>query len=91
LTLGQPIAVYGHIHQPFIRKMAELTVINAGSISQSFDGDPRAAYLLVDQSALKLRRVEYDIEREIKAITASGLPRAEWIARTLRAARPQQP
>ncbi len=34
--LGQPIAVYGHIHQPFMRRTAGLTVINAGSVSQSF-------------------------------------------------------
>ena len=38
--LGQVIAVYGHIHEPFVRDVAELTVINAGSVSQSFDGDP---------------------------------------------------
>jgi hypothetical protein len=32
---------------------------------------------------------KYDLEREIAAIKASGLPHANWIARTLRAARPQ--
>jgi predicted phosphodiesterase len=88
-ALGQSIAVYGHIHQPFIRKVAGPTVIKIGCVGQSFDGDPRAAYLLVDDGTPKLRRVEYDIEREIKAITASRLPHADWIARTLRAARPQ--
>jgi predicted phosphodiesterase len=87
--LGQPIAVYGHIHQPFVREFAELTVINAGSVSQSFDGDPRASYLLIDNGTPQIRRVEYDIEREIRAVTASGLPHADWVARTLRAARPQ--
>jgi predicted phosphodiesterase len=91
LPLGQAIAVYGHIHQPFVRDLAELTVINTGSISQSFDGDPRASYLLIDNGTLTIRRVEYDIEREINAIAASGLPHADWIVRTLRAARPQMP
>ena len=43
LSLGQAIAVYGHIHQPFVRDVAEFTVINTGSVSQSFDGDPRAS------------------------------------------------
>jgi putative phosphoesterase len=89
--LGQAIAVYGHIHQPFVRGVAGFTVINTGSVSQSFDGDPRASYLLIDNAAPKIRRVEYDLEREIKAIVASGLPHAEWSARTLRAARPQMP
>lgn len=90
LPLGQPIAVYGHIHQPFVRQVAGFTVINTGSVSQSFDGDPRASYLLIDDGMPQIRRVEYDIDREIGALNASGLPHANWIARTLRAAR-QQP
>lgn len=89
--LGQAIAVYGHIHQPFVRNVAGLTVINTGSIGQSFDGDPRASYLLIDNGTPKVRRVEYDVEREINAIAASGLPHSDWVARTLRAARPQMP
>jgi len=89
LPLGQPIAVYGHIHQPFVRELAGFMVINTGSVSQSFDGDSRASYLLIDDGTPQIRRVEYDIEREIAAINSSGLPHANWIARTLRAARPQ--
>jgi predicted phosphodiesterase len=89
LPLEQPLAVYGHIHHPFVRDVAGFTVINTGSVSQAFDGDPRASYLLIDNTTPKIRRVDYDIEREIDAITARGLPHADWIARTLRAGRPQ--
>jgi predicted phosphodiesterase len=89
--LGQAIAVYGHIHQSFVRDLREFTVANTGSVSQSFDGDPRASYLLIDNGKPTVRRVEYDIEQEINAITTSGLPHADWVARTLRAARPQLP
>ena len=91
LPLEQPIIVYGHIHQQFVREVGEFTVINTGSVSQSFDGDPRASYVLIDNGAPKLRRVEYDTEREINAIKATGLPNADWMARRLRAARPQTP
>jgi predicted phosphodiesterase len=91
LPLGQAIAVYGHIHQSFVRGMAGFTVINTGSVSQSFDGDPRASYLLIDDGTPSIRRVEYDIEREADAMTMSGLPHADWVARTLRSARPQMP
>jgi predicted phosphodiesterase len=91
LPLGQAIAVYGHIHHPFLRDVAEFTVVNTGSVSQSLDGDPRASYLLIDNGTPKIRRVEYDLEGEIHAITASGLPHADWIARILRVARPQLP
>jgi predicted phosphodiesterase len=91
LPLGQAIAVYGHIHRSFVRGMAGFTVINTGSVSQSFDGDPRASYLLIDERTPSVRRVEYDIEREVNAMTMSGLPHADWVARTLRSARPQMP
>lgn len=89
--LGQKIAVYGHIHRPFVRTLAALTVSNTGSVSQSLDGDSRASYLLIDHGAPTIRRVAYDVEREIRALSVSGLPHAEWMARTLRVARPQMP
>ena len=90
LPLGQPIGVYGHIHQPFVREGAKLSVINTGSVGQSFDGDPRASYVLIDNGT-QIRRVEYDVEREIRALNECRLPHADWAARMLRAARPQMP
>lgn len=75
----------------FVRHLARQTVINTGCVSQSFDGDPRASYLLLDNGTPRIRRVAYDVEREIAAIAASGLPHSDWIVRTLRLARPQMP
>lgn len=89
--LGQPIAVYGHIHRPYVRHLDGLIVANAGSVSLSHDGDPRAAYLLLDDSTPVIRRVEYDVYREIDALRASRLPHVEWVARMLAEARPQMP
>jgi predicted phosphodiesterase len=89
--LGQEIAVYGHLHQAFVRELGGLTVVNAGSVGQSFDGDTRAAYVLIDDGKASVRRVEYDIGGEIRAVKASGIPHADWVARMLRAARPQMP
>ena len=89
--LGRPIAVYAHIHRPFVRSLAALTVINTGSVSLSYDGDRRAAYLLLDEARPSIRRVEYDVEREVKALAVSRLPHADWFARILATARPQVP
>lgn len=89
--LGEAIAVYAHIHQPFIRAVTGFTVLNTGSAGQSLDGDNRASYLLIDNGAVTIRRVAYDIEQEINATIGSGLPHADWVARTLRTARPQLP
>ena len=87
--LGHAVAVYGHIHRPYIRTLPAIAIANSGSVSLSYDGDPRAAYLLLDDGTPSIRRVEYDIERELKALATSGLPHAGWTARMLSTARPQ--
>jgi predicted phosphodiesterase len=87
--LGHPIAVYGHIHRSYIRSVLGMLVGNSGSVSLSYDGDRRAAYLLLDESTPSIRRVVYDVDRELKALAASGLPHADWIARILTTATPQ--
>lgn len=89
--LGQPVAVYAHIHRPFVRTASSMTVVNTGSVSLSFDGDPRAAYLLLDDATPTIRRVEYDVDRELKALASCGLPHADWVARMLKNARPEIP
>lgn len=85
--LGVPIVVYGHIHVSHVRQLPGLTVANAGSVSQSYDGDRRAAYALVDGGKVTIRRVEYDVEAEAKELLGSGLPHAEWLSRILLAGR----
>ena len=89
--LGQPIAIYGHIHHSYIRGVSGMTVANTGSVSLSYDGDRRAAYLLLDDSKPEIRRVEYDVDREIKAVFACGFPHADWVAKMLVSASPQMP
>jgi diadenosine tetraphosphatase ApaH/serine/threonine PP2A family protein phosphatase len=66
--LGQPIAIYAHIHRPYIRSVPSLQVrerlvANTGSVSLSNDGDRRASYLLLDGPSPTIRRVEYDVEK----------------------------
>jgi putative phosphoesterase len=82
-SLGARIAVYGHIHRPYVRRIGEMTVANTGSVSQSYDGDRRASYLVMDGESVSIRRVEYDVESEAKDVLQSGLPHAEWMSRIL--------
>jgi predicted phosphodiesterase len=94
--LGQLIAVYAHIHRPYIRTVTspqarERLIANTGSVSLSYDGDRRASYLLLDGSSPTIRRVEYDLEKELKALSFCGLPHVDWIAKSLRAGSPQMP
>jgi len=89
--LGPPIVVYGHIHRPYVRNIAGRTIANSGSVGLPYDGDPRAAYLLMDESTPAIRRVEYQVDREIKALSDCGIPHADWVARMLVSAAPQLP
>ena len=48
-------------------------------------------YLLLDDSTPAIRRVEYDIQKEVKALGACGLPHSDWVARMLRSGTPELP
>ena len=52
-------------------------LLNPGGVGQPRDGDPRAAWLLLDTSTwtAEWRRVEYPIDQAAKAIEDAGLPR----------------
>jgi predicted phosphodiesterase len=91
LPLGKPIAIYGHIHRSYIRSVAGMIVANTGSVGLSYDGDCRAAYLLLDGSKPAIRRVEYDLDSELRNLSECGLPHAEWIAKSLKSASPEMP
>ena len=73
----------------FVRSVSNLTVVNTGSVSLSYDGDRRAAYLLLDDLTTSVRRVEYDVDRELKALATCGLPHADWTANMLETASPK--
>jgi len=89
-TYGQgdaSLAVYGHIHRPFVRSIGQLTVANSGGAGMSYDGDPRASYLLIRDGRPTVRRVEYDIEAEVRELKRRCHPYADWLASILRTGR----
>ena len=86
-ALASRFVVYGHVHVSFVRRLPSFTVANSGSVSLSYDGDPRAAYAVIDNDEVAIRRVEYDVEEEISRLKAARYPEAAWIAEILRKAR----
>jgi len=79
-SLGSSIVVYGHIHRPYVRHAPGFVVANSGSVGTPYDGDPRASYLLIEHGKVAIRRVEYDVEAEIRYLLSSGYPHAAWLA-----------
>ncbi len=51
-------------------------LLNPGSVGQPRDGDPRAAWLMLDleRERATWRRTEYDVEGAAAAIREAGLP-----------------
>jgi diadenosine tetraphosphatase ApaH/serine/threonine PP2A family protein phosphatase len=51
-------------------------LVNCGAVGQPRDGDPRAAYGVLDTTArtLSLRRVDYDVQAAQAKILGAGLP-----------------
>jgi diadenosine tetraphosphatase ApaH/serine/threonine PP2A family protein phosphatase len=58
-------------------------IINAGSVGQPRDGDPRASYVIYDdkEKTVEIKRVAYDIKTAQKKIVKAGLP--AWLATRL--------
>jgi putative phosphoesterase len=79
-SLEAQVVVYGHLHRPFVRELERFTVANSGSVGLTWDGDPRASYLLIDGTQAQIRRVEYDVERDVSALRTSNYPYALWLA-----------
>jgi putative phosphoesterase len=92
-SLGRPVVVFGHTHRPSIRDVTGYPrlLINTGSVGLPYDGDPRASYLILDEGTPSIRRVEYNLEKELTALASCGLPGATWTAKMLRTSSPQMP
>jgi predicted phosphodiesterase len=91
-VLDRRIVIHGHTHVASIRGLAGgRLLIDTGSVGLPYDGDCRASYLLLENEVPSIRRVEYNVDREVEALSSSALPHATWIGRMLRAASPQLP
>lgn len=72
----EDVLVLGHTHVQHHETYDEGIVLNPGSVGQPRDGDPRAAYSVLDLEAMTVeeRRVEYDIDAVERAVRETGLP-----------------
>jgi putative phosphoesterase len=63
----------GHTHLPLHLELERCQLINPGSVGQPRDGDPRAAYAVIENGRVSLRRVEYDIDAAVDQMREAGL------------------
>lgn len=62
---GEKVLVLGHTHIQCAEQFDEGIIVNPGSVGQPRDGDPAAAYAVVNlaEQSVDLHRVQYDIYR----------------------------
>src|SRR5271165_2232875 len=75
-----PVLVFGHTHKPWIHTYGEVLFINCGSVGKPKDGDPRAAFALLELDAngrvqASIERIPYDAQAVARQVEAAGLPR----------------
>jgi putative phosphoesterase len=68
------IVCVGHTHHPYVLEVGDKLVVNPGSVGLPRDGDPRAAYAVVEDGHVELKRVEYPIADTLRVIEESTLP-----------------
>jgi predicted phosphodiesterase len=75
-TEGVSQVYIGHTHVPFITWHNSQLLCNVGSVGLPLDGDPRAAWVLVEQSpgeapVVTIRRVEYEIGEILEMVDSN--------------------
>jgi putative phosphoesterase len=70
------IVLVGHTHIQFDLDAGGRRVVNPGSVGQPKDGDPRAAYAVIEDGKVTLERALYPIERTVDALRLARLPEA---------------
>ncbi len=74
------VLTFGHTHVPWTREIEGVRFINTGSVGKPKDGDPRAAWVLLEVApdgtvTTELHRVEYNVAAMAAAIRETdGLP-----------------
>ena len=82
--VDQDLIVCGHTHAQFDRRVGAKRVVNAGSVGMPYQGKPVGAFwLLLGAGGVSLRRSDYDLDRAVERIRATGYPDAEDVAQIL--------
>jgi putative phosphoesterase len=83
------VLAFGHTHQPWIHEYGGVLFVNCGSVGKPKDGNPRAAFAVIDPEAdgptARIERVDYDAASVAREVAAAGLPE-EYAAKLVRAA-----
>jgi putative phosphoesterase len=69
------VVCVGHTHIQFNIQVNGVVVLNPGSVGLPRDGDPRAAFAIIDGNKIEMKRVAYPVEETITRIEGTPWPR----------------
>jgi putative phosphoesterase len=82
------VLVFGHTHKPWIHTYGGVQFVNCGSVGKPKDGDPRAAFAILElvdgRVEASIERVPYDAEAVAREVESVGLP-SEFAAKLVAA------
>jgi putative phosphoesterase len=79
----------GHVHIQYRRPVGSVEIVNPGSVGIPFDGDPRAAWAVIEDGDVLLQRTDYDQAGALARLgTLTSHPERALAERRLRDARP---
>lgn len=77
------LVLVGHTHEPMVRRIGEVMLVNVGAVSNPRAPDLRACYAVLELGStgfgVRHRRVEYDHRAYIESVRRSRHPAAEFI------------
>jgi putative phosphoesterase len=72
------VLVFGHTHKPWVHEYGGVLFVNCGSVGKPKDGDPRAAFAILEplggEATVRIERVEYDAAEVAREVAGVGLP-----------------
>jgi predicted phosphodiesterase len=71
------VLVVGHTHTPFIRRVANTTIVNPGSLGQPKTGRPHACYAIWKDGAASLHEYSYSVAETIADIRKMPITEAD--------------
>lgn len=72
--LEADVVCVGHSHMQFDIPAGKSRILNPGSVGLPRDGDVRAAYAIIDNGKIQLKRQAYDVEKALSLNDSLSLP-----------------
>ena len=81
--VSKKVLVLGHTHVQWSLELGDRKIINPGAVGQPRDGNPKAAYAILDSKSeeFTMHRIGYDVEETASKTLEVGLP--QHLARRL--------